>query len=239
MMRILIAEDDESPRKLIVNTLKRNQYLQKLEITIDEAKTCNEAIELIDIHMNQYTLAIVDLGMEMANYNPEKTAGMVILEKLENDSPSTYKIVLTAAIQGQIVRQYVGIANDYIFKTEPPYNIITFIINKIIELSEKQKKNVISYGNIKFDYDENQIYIYNKLCNVILTPAEREIFTLLLKNPKIKMPAKTLFDYYNTMPNETDYNLTVSKHINNINNKFNLGYKLIKNQRGIGYYIDI
>jgi DNA-binding response OmpR family regulator len=110
--RILIAEDEEIIRMLIVDTLEEIDY------QVDEAADGVEALKLID--QNTYDLLILD-------YMMPRCTGLEVIEKVRNSpAHSELKILMLSAKSQQHEKEKVlslG-ANDFMAKPFSPIKLV-------------------------------------------------------------------------------------------------------------------
>lgn len=105
MKRILLADDEEILRMLIIDTLEHKDY------HIDEAADGQEALQLFDIHT--YDLVIVDFMMP--GYS-----GLEVIEKIRNSSrQNDVKILMLSAKSQQFEQDRVLIAGADYFMAKP------------------------------------------------------------------------------------------------------------------------
>lgn len=112
MKRILIAEDEEIIRMLIVDTLEEVDY------QVDEASDGVEALKLFE--RNKYDLLILD-------YMMPRCTGLEVIEKVRNDPDhSEIKILMLSAKSQQHEKEKVLLfgANDFMAKPFSPIKLV-------------------------------------------------------------------------------------------------------------------
>jgi DNA-binding response OmpR family regulator len=111
LKRILVAEDEEVIRMLIVDTLEDEDY------QVDEAANGEEAIQLFK--QNEYDLLILDFMM------PRYT-GIEVIEKVRNGtSKSAIKILILSAKSQHEIEKVLSIgANDFMVKPFSPKKLV-------------------------------------------------------------------------------------------------------------------
>jgi len=90
MKRILIAEDEEILRMLIMDTLEEEEYI------VDEAQDGEEALELLQ--KNQYDLLILDYMMPIVT-------GIEVIEKVRHDMKDQQQKILMLSAKSQSFEQ--------------------------------------------------------------------------------------------------------------------------------------
>lgn len=105
MKRILLAEDEEVLRMLIVDTLEDEDY------TVDEAPDGEEALQLIEKH--DYDLIILDYMMPIMT-------GLEVIQKVRaNDAKKHLKILMLSAKNQASEQNYIlEVGADY-FMAKP------------------------------------------------------------------------------------------------------------------------
>ncbi|WP_409288662.1 response regulator transcription factor [Peribacillus sp. SCS-37] len=105
MKRILLAEDEEVLRMLVVDTLEDEEYL------VDEAADGGEAVELF--HANEYDLLIVDYMMPVYS-------GLEVIEKIRrSEKGEGIKILMLSAKSQQFEQQKILDAGADYFMAKP------------------------------------------------------------------------------------------------------------------------
>ncbi|WP_409298352.1 response regulator transcription factor [Peribacillus sp. SCS-26] len=105
MKRILLAEDEEVLRMLVVDTLEDEEYL------VDEAADGGEAVELFNI--NEYDLLIVDYMMPVYS-------GLEVIEKIRrSEKGGSIKILMLSAKSQQFEQQKILDAGADYFMAKP------------------------------------------------------------------------------------------------------------------------
>ncbi|WP_409299863.1 response regulator transcription factor [Peribacillus sp. SCS-155] len=115
MKRILLAEDEEVLRMLIVDTLEDEDF------KVDEAADGQEALELLE--KNKYDLVILDYMMPVYT-------GLEIIEKIrENDATKDLRIMMLSAKSQQYEQDSVLAAGADFFMAKPfsPLSLLTKI----------------------------------------------------------------------------------------------------------------
>ncbi len=123
--RILIVDDDESIRKVLVTILEDEGY------TVDTAKTGKEAIKKSDL--NFYNLALIDIRL------PDMD-GTRLLTSIKETTPKMIKIIVTGypSLQNAIEAVNKG-ADAYLLK---PFNVENALntIKKQLKKQQEAKK---------------------------------------------------------------------------------------------------
>jgi DNA-binding NtrC family response regulator len=148
-VRILIVDDDEDSRNLIVNILQEFGY------KVEKCADVKSAIKMIND--NKYDIVITDKNMPGLHDNTE--GGMDLLRFLKKDASETEVILVTgyATIETAIEAMKLG-AFDYIHK---PFSVKD-LHNKI--------KRILEYRS--FINPDNTINIYKSIHNEVLNLIE-------------------------------------------------------------------
>ncbi|MDP4158131.1 MAG: response regulator [Bacillota bacterium] len=103
MRKILLAEDEEILRMLIIDTFEEKDY------QVDEAENGRAALELFQ--QNQYDLIILDYMMPVLT-------GLEFIEKINKDKQNT-KILMLSAKSQQVEQEKVLKAGADYFMSKP------------------------------------------------------------------------------------------------------------------------
>lgn len=183
MTHLLVIDDDDRIRELL------EQYLEKNNFIVFTASNTKEARKL----MNKY---IFDL-MIVDNMMPEEN-GIEFLMDIRSKNNLTPAIMLTAL--GEIENRIEGLsagADDYLAKPFEPKELI-LRINNILKrtIKEDNNNNIISFNNLKFYIDKNELYDENN--NLVkLTDAENKILNIFIKNKNIVLTRERLRELCN------------------------------------------
>lgn len=183
MTHLLVIDDDDRIRELL------EQYLEKNNFIVFTANNTKEARKL----MNKY---IFDL-MVVDNMMPEEN-GIKFLTDIRSKNNLTPAIMLTAL--GEIENRIEGLsagADDYLSKPFEPKELI-LRINNILKrtIKEDNSNNIISFNNLKFYIDKNELYDENN--NLVkLTDAENKILNIFIKNKNIVLTRERLRELCN------------------------------------------
>lgn len=217
-MKILVADDEEIFRDLIVGFLKKDGY------EVLEASNGKEA--LIKYQMNSnIDLCILDVMMPEIN-------GIDVCKRIKTYPNPASILILTAkdSDEDQIEALEAG-ADDYVSK---PFSFPILMLRiKGLLKRKKCNENIIIDDVISVNIDKHEaVKNGNKL---ELTPKEFELLVYLLKNKGRVISRETLlanvwgYDYFGD-------NRAVDTHIKNLRSK--IGDEVIKTIRGYGYVIE-
>jgi DNA-binding response OmpR family regulator len=150
IFRILIAEDDDSLRDILQNTLQNSQRV------IQVYKDGQEAIQALQ--QSPFDLVITDLKMSGAD-------GLQVLEEAKRYHPESIVIIMTGyASLDTAIRAIRGGAYDYIrkpFKIDELEIVVHNACEKIFLLRENQRllqklqETMIEMKNLRQNWDEN------------------------------------------------------------------------------------
>jgi len=117
-MKILIAEDDRSFRKGLAFELEDAGY------QVVEADNGRQAIELIN--KNKFDLVVSDLVMPEAD-------GLEIYEQLQNISPGTKFILLTAFVDNERAKNAQSLLKENFLEKSLGYDLIFQKIKQLLK----------------------------------------------------------------------------------------------------------
>ena len=150
IFRILIAEDDDSLRDILQNTLQNSQRV------VQACKDGQEAIQALQ--QSPFDLVVTDLKMSGAD-------GLQVLEEAKKVRPESIVIIMTGyASLDTAIRAIRGGAYDYIrkpFKIDELEIVVHNACEKIFLLRENQRllqklqETMIEMKNLRQTWDEN------------------------------------------------------------------------------------
>jgi len=215
---VLYVEDDLIFQKNIIEIL--NNFFKKILI----ASNGDEAYDIYISHQNEIDLIITDINMPNTNG--------IIFSKAIREYDKNLPIVIVSAYT----------KTDYLLDSID-LNIITYIIKplttqKIIKLLDKLleyfklNEYFIIDKNIKLNYENRELIINDN--SIKLTKKETIFFKLLAQNSIVSY--EMMYDYLwdNSKSPTTD---AIKSFIKKIKKK--LPINLIKNQHGMGYFLDL
>lgn len=221
-MKILVVEDEASMRKALCNGLKKFGY------AVDAAGDGEKALELIEI--NTYDLIVLDLSLP-------KIDGIEVLKKIRKTDQELRVLILSARaeVEDKIIGLDTG-ANDYLSK---PFHFkeLEARIRALLRRNFIQKDTVLTFGDIKVDTAQKCVQVKDQ--RVDLTKKEYAILEYLFMNKDRVTSTEELIEH--VWDSEADlFSNTFKVQMNSLKKKLSefIGEKeLIRNTRGLGYYI--
>ena len=215
-MNILLIEDNEMIIKGLIYNFEKSDYNLTYKTSILDAKNY-----LIN---NKPSLIILDVTLPDGN-------GFDFYKSDISDLEIPVIFLTALDDENDIVKGLNLGAEDYITKPFSTKELMARI-NKI--LLRKNKKNVITVNDLKFDLDSMSLTKDGK--TVELSPLELKIINLLFVNKGTVITRDTLLDkVYDWTGNYIDDH-TITVYFKRIREK--LGEDSIKTVKGIGYRID-
>ncbi|WP_245308259.1 response regulator transcription factor [Halalkalibacter urbisdiaboli] len=228
MLKILVADDDDNIRNIILH------YLRKQQIHAFEADNGKSALDIVK--EKQPDLIILDLMMpEMDGYD--------VCREVRRGS-NVPIIFLTAS--GDEFDRVLGLelgADDYIVKPFSPRELISRIkaifrrVNSSNIETIKEQKYTYDYGVIKIDIDRREVII--KDMKVTFRPKEFDLLVYLAESPGNVYTRETLleqiwgYDYFGDIR-------IVDAHIKKIRNKLKeVGCNVLRTVWGVGYKFEV
>lgn len=219
MMRILIVEDDKDIQVLLSTFLANEGY--QLTIASDGVEAITEFTK------DKYDLILLDLMLP-------KIDGYGVCEYIRKSSNVPIIMLTALDTEHDQMKGYKYSIDDYITK---PFSIQILIkkIEAILRryLNYNPDTNKIIYRDLIIDTDNCTTLIKGK--NILLTPREFGLLTVLLENKGRVLSRQQLldslwkFDFYGD-------ERVIDTHIKNLRRKLNVDY--IETIRGFGYRID-
>ena len=219
MQKILIADDEERFRRIVVMFLKKEGY---------EAVEASDGNEALNILTNQpdISLAILDIMMPYIN-------GLELC-KIIKEQLSIPVLILTAKNEDEDqISSFNSGADDYISK---PVNFSILILRvKALLRRVLEDINVINYSDLVIDLNSHIVKIKNE--EIPLTRKEFEILVYLIENRNKVLSREDIKEKIWDKNKESDIRL-VDTHVKNLRTKLGEYGDIIKTIRGYGYKIE-
>ncbi|HEY5588502.1 MAG TPA: response regulator transcription factor [Candidatus Paceibacterota bacterium] len=180
MSRILIVEDEESIRKFIKISLKREKF------EVFEASSAEEGLRKI----LQETPEVVILDIMLPGMN-----GFELCEKLKKQNENIGIIILTA--RGQDMDKIMGLefgADDYMVKPFNPLELIARINSLLRRMKYKNKEQTNFIDSREFRIDLYSKKIFKSDIELDLTPKEFLLMKMFIQNPSKALSREELLN---------------------------------------------
>jgi Response regulators consisting of a CheY-like receiver domain and a winged-helix DNA-binding domain len=219
MQKILIADDEERFRRIVVMFLKKEGY------EVVEASDGNEALNILT-NQPDISLAILDIMMPYIN-------GLELC-KIIKEQLSIPVLILTAKNEDEDqISSFNSGADDYISK---PVNFSILILRvKALLRRVLEDINVINYSDLVIDLNSHIVKIKNE--EIPLTRKEFEILVYLIENRNKVLSREDIKEKIWDKNKESDIRL-VDTHVKNLRTKLGEYGDIIKTIRGYGYKIE-
>lgn len=219
MEKILIADDEQLMRQLVIDFLKPEGY------EILEASDGKEALEIYDKEHPDLIL----LDVMMPGYD-----GWTVCREIRRES--TVPIMMLTA-KGEEIDQLFAYdlgADEYITKHFSP-KILVAKIKALLRRSQNEQETHEADDGVAIDRDARQVVLDGK--NVDLSPTEYKLLNYLMSNTGKALSRRQIlnqvwnYDYYGDLR-------TVDTHINRLRIKLGDKGRYIRTVRGYGYRYD-
>lgn len=219
MEKILIADDEQLMRQLVIDFLKPEGY------EILEASDGKEALEIYDKEHPDLIL----LDVMMPGYD-----GWTVCREIRRES--TIPIMMLTA-KGEEIDQLFAYdlgADEYITKPFSP-KILVAKIKALLRRSQNEQETHEADDGVAIDRDARQVVLDGK--NVDLSPTEYKLLNYLMSNTGKALSRRQIlnqvwnYDYYGDLR-------TVDTHINRLRIKLGDKGRYIRTVRGYGYRYD-
>lgn len=219
MEKILIADDEQLMRQLVIDFLKPEGY------EILEASDGKEALEIYDKEHPDLIL----LDVMMPGYD-----GWTVCREIRRES--TVPIMMLTA-KGEEIDQLCAYdlgADEYITKPFSP-KILVAKIKALLRRSQNEQETHEADDGVAIDRDARQVVLDGK--NVDLSPTEYKLLNYLMSNTGKALSRRQIlnqvwnYDYYGDLR-------TVDTHINRLRIKLGDKGRYIRTVRGYGYRYD-
>lgn len=219
MEKILIADDEQLMRQLVIDFLKPEGY------EILEASDGKEALEIYDKEHPDLIL----LDVMMPGYD-----GWTVCREIRRES--TVPIMMLTA-KGEEIDQLFAYdlgADEYITKPFSP-KILVAKIKALLRRSQNEQETHEADDGVAIDRDARQVVLDGK--NVDLSPTEYKLLNYLMSSTGKALSRRQIlnqvwnYDYYGDLR-------TVDTHINRLRIKLGDKGRYIRTVRGYGYRYD-
>ena len=219
MEKILIADDEQLMRQLVIDFLKPEGY------EILEASDGKEALEIYDKEHPDLIL----LDVMMPGYD-----GWTVCREIRRES--TVPIMMLTA-KGEEIDQLFAYdlgADEYITKPFSP-KILVAKIKALLRRSQNEQETHEADDGVAIDRDARQVVLDGK--NVDLSSTEYKLLNYLMSNTGKALSRRQIlnqvwnYDYYGDLR-------TVDTHINRLRIKLGDKGRYIRTVRGYGYRYD-
>ena len=216
-MRVLLVEDDLMIGETLSDALQDETY------TVDWVKDGQQAIATLKVQ--PYNLVLLDLGLP-------KVDGMGVLMAIRTAKLDTPVLILTArdATQDRILGLDAG-ADDYVVK---PFDLgeVLARMRVLIRRSQGKTDNLLQIGTLALDTLNKKVTLDNKPIDI--TAKEYMLLTTFMLSPDKVLSKTQLEDSLYGWDMEVESN-AIEFLIYSLRKK--IGHSLIKNVRGLGWYI--
>lgn len=219
MEKILIADDEQLMRQLVIDFLKPEGY---------EILEASDGKEALDIYDKEHPDLIL-LDVMMPGYD-----GWTVCREIRRES--TVPIMMLTA-KGEEIDQLFAYdlgADEYITKPFSP-KILVAKIKAFLRRSQNEQETHEADDGVAIDRDARQVVIDGK--NVDLSPTEYKLLNYLMSNTGKALSRRQIlnqvwnYDYYGDLR-------TVDTHINRLRIKLGDKGRYIRTVRGYGYRYD-
>ena len=219
MEKILIADDEQLMRQLVIDFLKPEGY---------EILEASDGKEALDIYDKEHPDLIL-LDVMMPGYD-----GWTVCREIRRES--TVPIMMLTA-KGEEIDQLFAYdlgADEYITKPFSP-KILVAKIKALLRRSQNEQETHEADDGVAIDRDARQVVIDGK--NVDLSPKEYKLLNYLMSNTGKALSRRQIlnqvwnYDYYGDLR-------TVDTHINRLRIKLGDKGRYIRTVRGYGYRYD-
>jgi len=223
MKKILIVEDEERLRELVVLYFKKENY------EIFEAEDGITALELIKD--KEFDLVILDIMI------PE-IDGFSVCKKVRESSDVPIIIITAKTEEEDKILGFELGADDYVTKPFSPKVLVARAKNLLKRAEGNVREDVLKYEykGFKVDYSSYEVSVDGKkLC---LSPKEYDLLVLLIKNKNKVLTREIIldnvwgYDYFGDLR-------TVDTHIKKLRNKLGEHSKYIKTIIRAGYKFEV
>lgn len=222
-MKILVAEDDASLRKVLVSILEKNNYL------VDAVDNGKDAY--IYLEGSEYDAAILDIMMPLMS-------GIEVLIKARRENITTPILILTA--KDQVEDKIIGLdagANDYLAK---PFDMRELLarLRVITRKQDIQNNSIITIGNTSLNTESFELFTSRG--SYRLANKEYQLLLYLMRNSKCIISPNQILEHIWDIDSAAEDN-TVWAYIAYLRRKLEAikSNIAIRTVRGAGYILEV
>lgn len=219
MSKILVADDEERFRKLVVNFLKKDGY------ETVEAADGNEALNILS-QDTSIDMAILDIMMPFFS-------GLEVCEIIKKEFNIPILILTAKSEDDDQISSFTVGADDYISKPVN-FSILLLRVKALLRRSDSKLEN-IHYNDMDIDLNAHTLKINGS--HIELTRKEFEILVYLIQNKNKVVSREEIKDKIWEDNKFTDIR-AVDTHIKNLRLKLGSSGESIKTIRGYGYKVE-
>jgi DNA-binding response OmpR family regulator len=220
-LKILVVDDEERMRKLLVDFLTKAGYL------VLEAKDGEEAV---DIYFHKKDIALIVLDVMMP-----KMDGWQVCREIRSYSEVPI-IMLTAKSEerDELLGFQLGV-DEYITKPFSPKILVARIGAILRRSGQSEEEQALKIGGIVVDKGARQVFVDGQ--DVDLSFKEFELLTYFMENKGIALSREKIlnnvwnYDYFGDAR-------TIDTHVKKLRSKMGAKGDLIKTIWGMGYKFD-
>lgn len=226
MARVLVVDDDDSIRRMVVLALRQAGH------TVVQAN-CGEA-GLVEFAASSPEVVVLDMMMPGIN-------GDEVCRRIRETSPVPILMLTALAREDEVVRGLDMGADDYLTK---PFGIREMLarVNALARRSQPEpSRALVEVGDIRIDADGEYATLRGE--RLPLTSTEFRLLLCLAREPGKVVPLRTLArEAFQCEGEEREAQDVVREHVNSLRAKTetdpqSAGY--ISSVRGFGYVLDL
>ncbi len=219
-MRVLVAEDDASLRRVLLSGLVEAGYV------VDAAADGDEALRFLGAH--EYGAVILDWRMP-------KTSGRDVLAIARARDPHTPMVMLTArdTPEDRIDALDAG-ADDYMVK---PFDFGELLarLRALQRRSGESRSPILSCGSLRVDPSTHQVFVNDRELRV--TPREFAILELLVRKSPSVVTRRSIALHAWAEESDAVGSNTIEVHIARLRSKLSGSGVRVETVRGVGYRV--
>lgn len=218
MANIVIIEDDEDIRELVLYTLASNQFNG---LGFESGK------DFFDENLSKDEVDLILLDVMLPGED-----GLQILDKVRNDSRYEDVAIIMLTAKGSEMDKVKALdlgADDYIVK---PFGILELVSRIQARLRRQKKESTLTFNEITLSKDKHEVRVNDEI--IELTKKEFDLLAYLLSNKNIVISRERLLETvwgYDFVGESR----TLDIHISTLRKNLNEASKYVQTVRGLGY----
>ncbi|NVJ93465.1 MAG: response regulator [Methylocystaceae bacterium] len=219
-MRILVVEDHADLARSIMRSIKQMGHAVDV---LDDGELANDVLKT-----ENYDLLVLDLNLPTMD-------GLEVLKYFRDRGGITPVLILTARaeVEDRVVGLDLG-ADDYLTK---PFEIaeLEARVRALLRRHQTKRNPLIKAGTLVFDTNTRTFLINGY--DFSLTPRERGVLEVLIRNHGNVVPKDQIFEHIFNFDDEADLS-AIEIYISRLRKKLKDEEVTIRTIRGLGYMLE-
>ena len=218
--QVLVVEDDETVRDLVVRNLERSGFASEAVGTGSAARE--------HLRSTRYDLVMLDLVLPDAD-------GLDLLAEIRETSNVPVIVITGQSSEGDRVLGLSSGADDYVVKPFSLRELVARVEAVLRRAAAAEPPSRLDHRDLVIDLDAREVFLRGEL--VRLTPKEFDLLAFMAARPRHVLPRDELLrEVWGSLPGHQDP-ATITEHVRRVRLKLDPANteRWIATVRGVGY----